>query len=187
VVTQRHATVGNMVGLDQALFQIVDTSVMWAELDVPEHELAQVAVGQEVVVTLDDPGDRELAGTISYLAPEIDAHTRTARARVALANPGGLLRANQFGQARVVVSGAHEVVAVPRAAVQRAKGVPFVFVRLAEDEYEARRVQVGAAEGEVVEITKGVRPGEEVVTQGSFLLKTETLKDSIGAGCCDPE
>jgi membrane fusion protein, heavy metal efflux system len=59
-----------------------------------------------------------------------------------------------------------------------------VFVRLAEDQFEARRVELGATEGDHVEVVKGVRPGEEVATEGSFLLKTETLKESIGAGCC---
>ena len=185
VVTQRNVTVGNLVGVDQPLFQIVDTSTMWAELDVPEGDLPRVAVGQGVMLVLDGLGEREFAGPIAYVAPEIDARTRTARARVPLVNPDGLLRANQFGQARIAVSGSYETVVVPRAALQRAKGVHIVFVRLAQDEYEARRVQKGATEGVLVEITKGLRPGEEIVTQGSFLLKTETLKESIGAGCCD--
>ncbi len=187
VVTQRNVTAGNLVGVDQALFQIVDTSAMWAELDVPEGELPRVAVGQAVVLVLDGLAERELAGAIAYVAPAIDEHTRTARARVPLENPDGVLRANQFGQARIAVTGSYETVVVPRAAVQRAKGVHLAFVRLADDEYEARRVQVGAGEGDLVEISKGVRAGEEVVTQGSFLLKTETLKDSIGAGCCDAD
>ena len=73
---------------------------------------------------------------------------------------------------------------VPALAVQRARSVHLVFVRRADDEFEARHVEIGAREGDRIELTKGIRPGEEVVTQGSFLLKTETLRESIGAGCC---
>ncbi len=90
-----------------------------------------------------------------------------------------------FAQARVSLGAARMTVMVPRAAVQRAKDVKLVFVRLAEDEFEARRVVLGVVDGNNVEITKGIRPGEDVATDGSFLLKTETLKGSIGAGCCD--
>ena len=76
---------------------------------------------------------------------------------------------------------------VPDAAVQRAKDVHLVFVRITAEEYETRRVELGIREGNLVEIRKGLHPGEDVVTTGSFLLKTETLKGSIGAGCCEAD
>jgi cobalt-zinc-cadmium efflux system membrane fusion protein len=187
VVTQRKATIGKLVGLEEMLFEVVDTSAMWADLDVPEADLALVAAGQPVTVTIDVLGAREFKGSISYIAPSIDAHTRTAIARVPLENPDSALRAGMFGQARISAGGARVSVMVPRAAVQRAKSVELVFVRIAEDQFETRRVETGAVEGDLVELTKGVRPGEDVATQGSFLLKTETLKESIGAGCCDAD
>ncbi|WP_437717724.1 efflux RND transporter periplasmic adaptor subunit [Sorangium sp. So ce448] len=183
VVTQRKASVGRLVGVEETLFEVVDVSSMWAELDVPETELAAVSLKQPVVIEVDGIEGRELRGEITYVAPAIDPATRTARARVPLANPGGALRANMFGRARILAPSRAAVV-VPRAAVQRARTVKLVFVRLADDQFEARRVEVGATEGDLVEVTRGVRPGEEVATEGSFLLKTETLKESIGAGCC---
>ena len=183
VVTRRTASIGHLVGVGEALFEVVDTSAMWAELDVPESELPAVAAGQEVVLQLDGIAGRELRGTLAYVAPEIDPQTRTARARVPLANPDGALRANMFGQARILAA-VRTSVMVPREAVQRARSVQLVFVKKGADQFEARRVAVGPGEGDLVEIRKGVRPGEEVATQGSFLLKTETLKESIGAGCC---
>lgn len=183
VVTQRKATVGRLVGVEETLFEVVDVSSMWAELDVPETDLPAVSLKQPVVIEVDGIEGRELRGEITYVAPAIDPATRTAKARVPLANPGGALRANMFGRARILAPSRAAVV-VPRAAVQRAKTVKLVFVRLADDQFEARRVEIGATEGDLVEVTKGVRPGEEVATEGSFLLKTETLKESIGAGCC---
>jgi cobalt-zinc-cadmium efflux system membrane fusion protein len=185
VVTQRTATVGKLVGIEELLFEIVDTSVMWAELDVPEAELSAVAPEQPVEITFDSLAGKGLKGTIRYVSPAIDPHTRTAAARVSLENPDGALRANMFGQARILVGGTRSAVTVPASAVQRARSVHLVFVRRAEDLFETRHVELGAREGDRIELTKGIRPGEEVVTQGSFLLKTETLRESIGAGCCE--
>ncbi|HEU4536972.1 MAG TPA: efflux RND transporter periplasmic adaptor subunit, partial [Polyangiaceae bacterium] len=184
VVTRRLITIGKLAGANEPLFQVVDTSRMWAEVDVPESDLAAVGVGAEVTLTVDGLAGRTFRGAVSYLAPEVDPHTRTARARVALENADGALRANMYGQARIAAGDGRPVVVVPRAAVQRAKGATLAFVRLGPDQFEARRVELGAGRDELVEVTRGVRPGEQVVTEGSFLLKTETLKGSIGAGCC---
>ena len=187
VVTERKVTIGKLVNIDEVLLEIVDTSAMWADVEVAESDVSAVAIGQTVVIRLDGLGEREATGAISYVAPAVDPHTRTAKVRVPLANPDGILRANMYGQARIAAGQSRTSVAVPRAAIQQAKGTNVVFVRVAVDEYETRRVQLGAADSESIEIVKGVRPGEEVVTTGSFLLKTETLKDSIGAGCCEVE
>lgn len=187
-VVRRTATIGHMVSVDEALFEVVDTSAMWAEVDVPESQLAHVAPGQSVTLTVENIPDKTFTGVLDYVAPEVDATTRTAKARVALKNPDGNLRANMFARAEISLANAKPTVMVPSPAVQRAKGVAIVFVRLAPDQYEARRVKLGRlTQGELVEVVEGVKPGEIVATQGSFLLKTETLKGAIGAGCCDVE
>jgi len=186
VVTKRMATIGTLVDLEEPLFEIVDTSSLWAEIDVPEREASRVKVGQRVQLRLDGIGEREFHGTVSYIAPVIDPHTRTAKARAAIANHDGALRANVYARARIVTDGTQAVL-VPRTALQQAKGVNLVFVRLAADEYETRRVRVVSADGNLVAVSSGLKAGEAVVTTGSFLLKTETMKEGIGAGCCDVE
>lgn len=186
-VVRRSATIGHMVNVDETLFEVVDTSAMWAELDVPETQLANVGPGQSVIVTVENMPERTFSGVIDYVAPEVDATTRTAKARVALKNPDGALRANMFARAEIALAYAKPTVMVAQAAVQRAKGIALVFVKLAPDQYEARRVKLGLTQGDMVEIVEGVKHGETVATRGSFLLKTETLKGAIGAGCCDVE
>jgi cobalt-zinc-cadmium efflux system membrane fusion protein len=186
-VTTRNATVGRMVDVDEVLFEIVDTRKMWVEIDLPEDQLLLVTAGQRAVVVLDAMPELEWSGTIDYIASAVDPRTRTAKARVALDNPEGRLRANMYGRALIELADAKPTVMVPKQAVQRAGGATLVFVRLAHDVFEARRVRVGLTEGDLVELLEGVEPGEPVATKGSFLLKTETLKGSIGAGCCDVE
>ena len=187
VVTQRNATIGRLIDTNQVLFEVVDTSAMWAELDIPEAAVRRVALGAAVSVALEGVDGQELSGTLSYIAPEIDPHTRTVKGRVALGNPEGILRGNMFARARIVTSASTQAVVVPRAAVQRTKDAQLVFVRTAEDVFEARRVDVGLGDARVVQVSGRLSPGDEVATEGSFLLKTETLKGSIGAGCCDVE
>ena len=74
---------------------------------------------------------------------------------------------------------------LPRDAIQRAEGQTLVFVRTAPGEYDPVHVELGARAEREVEVVKGLSPGVEVVTTGAFMLKTEILKDSIGAGCAD--
>jgi membrane fusion protein, heavy metal efflux system len=186
VVTKRTATVGTLVDLDDALFEIVDTASLWADIDVPEMLAPRVRPGQRVVLTVDGLPGREFHGTVDFVSPVIDPQTRTARARAAVPNQDGALRANMYARARILDPGAASVL-VPRSAVQDARGVQIVFVQRALDAYETRRVRAVPAANDMVAIGSEVRPNELVVTTGSFLLKTETLKESIGAGCCEVE
>jgi cobalt-zinc-cadmium efflux system membrane fusion protein len=187
VIAQRNATIGKLVDSEDVLLEVVDTRSLWADADVAEGDLQRVAPGQTVTLTFDALPNRELKGVVTYVAPAVDAHTRSAKVRVPLENPDGSLRANLFGQARIAASEAQSRLVVPRAALHRVEEVALLFVRLSNTEFETRRVKLGASEGEWVEVLAGVKAGEEVVTTGSFLLKTETSKESIGAGCCETD
>lgn len=184
VVTRRAAALGKLVDDKEALFQIVDPTVLWAELDVPETMAASIEEGSEVVLTFSAVPSESFGGTVSALLPEVDAHTRTVTARVSVSNPHLRLRANMLGDAAVLGDAPAEGVTVPRASIQTVDRQRFVFVRKSELVFEVRHVTVASREGASALLTSGVQAGEEVVTTGSFLLKTETLKDSIGAGCC---
>ncbi len=184
VVTKRTATIGKLVGIEELLFEIVDTSIMWAELDVPERDLPNVARGQEAVIQLDGLPHAQFRGKIDFVTPALDPQTRTALARIALDNKDGSLRANMFGNARILSGPARTGVFVPTAAVQRVKTAHVVFIRASDDLFETRRVTLGAREGAATEVATGLKSGEMVATEGSFLLKTEISKDAIGSGCC---
>lgn len=186
VVIRRVGTLGAYVDSDTVLVEVADASRVWVDLEIPEDEVARVAPGQTVVMTMDALGEREFEGTLSYLAPEVDPRTRSVLGRVRLENTDGALRAHMYGRGRVQVPREAPAVQVPRGAVQRARGAALVFVRVADELYEARRVQVLERPGnqDSLEVRGRLAPGEQVVVDGAFLLRTETISDSIGAGCC---
>lgn len=187
VVMRVSAVAGRMVDLEEMLAEIVDTSAMWVALDIPERDIARVELGRPVQVQVGTLPDRTFESAIDYLAPDVDRKTRTVKARAHLANTDGALRAGMFARATIALGASAARSIVPIDAVQRAGSTSMVFVKLAADTYEVRRVKLGTRRGEGVEIVQGVEVGEAVATRGSFLLKTETLRGSIGAGCCEVE
>ncbi len=195
VVVGRTASIGAFVDRDDVLFEIVDTRVMWADIEIAEVDIATVRTGLAVTLTVEGLPGRTFSARVSYVAPEVDPHSRTVLARAALDNAEGVLRANMFARAAVRGLGDPEPardagsvmpeMIVPGAAIQVAKKVSLVFVQVEPDVYEGRRVTVGRTLGDGrVEVRGRLQAGDRVVHVGAFILKTETLKDSIGAGCC---
>jgi cobalt-zinc-cadmium efflux system membrane fusion protein len=185
-VVARDAVAGRSAAADQVLVEIADLSRMWANLEIPEGDAALVRPGQRVRVRVDGLRGAEREGTVSRVAASVDPVTRTVRARVELPNRDRALRAGLLLRASVDVADAEDAVLVPRDAVQRAEGQALVFVRAGKGVFEPVPVELGESRGDAVAV-RGIDPGAEVVTTGAFLLKTEILKDSIGAGCCENE
>ncbi len=183
-VVRRPAVVGLLATDSESLATIADTSVMWALCEVPEANASRVALHQKVVVTIDGNEDAPVAGELTWIAAEVDARTRTLAVRAELPNADGRLRANQFARARIATDAPRLAVAVPRAAVQRVGEREVVFVRTAVGVYEPRVVR-RRGDGRRVDVEGNVQPGDEVVTTGAVLLRTEILPGSIGAGCCE--
>lgn len=186
-VVDRRAVAGRTTQPGEVLIELADLNTLWAQLDVPEEDAHLVRPGQKVELQLDGSNAPALPATISRVGASIDPRTRTVSARVELPNPDRTLRAGHFLRARIEVSGERDAILIPRDAVQRAEGRDLVFVATGEGVYKPVRVKLGARTDADVEILEGLDAGAKVVTTGAFLLKTEILKESIGAGCCDVE
>lgn len=168
------------------LVTIADTHRVWAMLDMPERDLPHVRLGQQVPVRPDSGSAAAVAGTVTWIAPTVDTRTRTVPVRVELDNADGTFRAGQFVVAAIPQRSDRDLVLVPREAVQWDGCCNVVFVPgSSEREFLTRKVQVDHRDGPLVALAEGVDPGQPVVTGGSWLLKTEILKGSIGAGCCE--
>ncbi|MCC7292781.1 MAG: efflux RND transporter periplasmic adaptor subunit [Phycisphaerales bacterium] len=184
LVVERSAVVGESVDTTRALFAVADTSRMWAMLDLHSSDAALLALGQPVQVDIDGASGPIPEARISWISTEVDPRTRTLKARAELHNASSALRANMFAHAKVRVLEEQPLLTVPKPALQWDGCCNIVFVRKSEREFEPRKVSLGYETQDLVEIRGGVTEGESVVTTGSYLLKTEIMKSSIGAGCC---
>lgn len=186
-VVARDAVAGKTASAGQVLVQVADLSTMWAQLEVPEADAALVRPGQAVRILFEGMREQPREAKISRVAAAVDPASRTVRVRVELPNRDRTLKAGVFLRAEIGVTAAHEGLLVPREAVQRAESRTVVFVKRGDNVFEPVAVKTDEAVGELVEVVSGLEPGAEVVTTGAFLLKTEIMKESIGAGCCDLE
>jgi cobalt-zinc-cadmium efflux system membrane fusion protein len=185
-VIQRHAVTGEAVQPTTAIFAVADTSRMWLWLDVYEADVGRVHPGQRVSFRVPASEAPAYEGRVTWTGAEIDPVTRTARMRAEVVNEGGRLRANQFGQAVIEVADPHQVVVIPKAAVQTYNDTAVVFLPVEPGVYRPQRILTQPSNRpDVVEVAWGLSQGDEVVTTGSFWLKTEIMKGEIGAGCCE--
>ncbi len=184
-VVERHAVVGESVDERDTLYTVADMSSVWLMLDVSERDLIALKPGLLVLFSVDGLPGHSFQGALTWISSQVDDRTRTVRARAELPNDSGLLRANMFGRARIIVHDNEEVPTIPDEAVQTDGCCQLVFVKENDALYRPRKVTIGTAANGYVEIHKGLHLGEVVVTAGSFLMKTEILKGNIGAGCCE--
>ena len=184
-IIERSAVRGALVEAGRPLFTLADRSTVWAMLSLPESALEGVREGQTVELRLDAFPEHVFTGRLTWISAEVDARTRRVRARAEVPNPYGRLRAGMFGRARVWTRPAAAVVRVPAAALQRVEGRPVVFVRVADDLFEARAVLAGRSWEGQVEVPAGLHPGEPVAVHGAFALKSQLLISRLGAGCAE--
>ncbi len=188
VVVDRHAAAGARVEPGDPLVVVADTRRMWIQADLHESDVAAVtAAGEHLDAEAEVaawPG-RRFRGTVDRVTGTLDPVTRTARARVVVANPDGLLRAGMFARVYLVVPTGGTAIAVPSEAVLEDEGRTFAFVRATGDYWIRRPITVGGRAGDEVAVLAGLAPGDEIVTRGAFLLKSDVLRSKMGAGCAD--
>lgn len=182
-IIEKHVTVGEVVKDDTQAFVIADLSTLWVDVTVYARDLAKVRAGQRV--TLRAEGIEESAtGTIDYVGHVVGEATRSATARVVLPSPGPAWRPGLLVTAVVEVEQVDAPVVVVEDALQTFEGERVVFVKEG-DAFEARPVTIGRAGtadagARVVEITRGVSPGDVYVAKNSFLFKAELGKSEAG-------
>ncbi|MEI7940989.1 MAG: efflux RND transporter periplasmic adaptor subunit [Verrucomicrobiota bacterium] len=184
-IVERTAVRGALVEAGKSLFTLADRSVMWAMLNIPESALARVKIGQTVELRVESLPGQTFTGKLTWIGAEVDEKSRMARARAEVANPDGLLKARMFAQARILTRQAEGALLLPPSAIQRMEGRSFVFVKLADDLFDARVVRLGAKFDGKVEIIEGLKPQEVVAVNHVFPLKSAFLISRLGAGCAD--
>jgi membrane fusion protein, copper/silver efflux system len=171
-VTQKAAIQGMKVTPGEKLFDIADLSTLWMLADIYEYELPFVRVGQQARITLAYFPGREMTSRIDYIYPTISADTRTAKVRLTLQNPKGDFKPQMFTNVEIRISLGKKLV-VPESAVIDTGVEQVVYVDRGNGVYEPRVVQVGLRADGAVEVLRGLKGGEKVVSSANFLIDSE--------------
>src|SRR5690349_4896760 len=164
-VTERTADVGEYVSPQQKVATIVRTNPLRIRIDVPEQAIPEVKVGQSVSITTSAWPDKNFAGRVARIAPNVSATSRTLTVEAEIENSGNALKPGQFATVRMLQERSAPAVLVPARAVVTEAGVSRVFV-IKNGRAEQRLVQTGQTEGDLIQVKNGVAADEQVATSG---------------------
>ncbi|MGQ0555531.1 MAG: efflux RND transporter periplasmic adaptor subunit [Nitrospiraceae bacterium] len=177
-IIERNATVGEVVDSSKTLLTVADLSTVWVRADFPEQQAGRLRTGLNVEVKVSAYPETVFRGTVTYVGAMIDSVTRTVTARSKLPNPDRRLRPEMFAEVTLLTQ-EQPILAVPRTALQQVGSRTMVFVVRGPRRFEWLEVKIGASSNEYVEIKDGLKEGEEVVTEGSYALKSEALRGQM--------
>ncbi len=187
VLVERAAKLGELLEAGSAYAMVADPSAMWIEARLSAEQLRLVEVGQLLLFSSDGQGVGRVGARVTWVARYLDPHSRTGTVRAEVVDPQHSLRAGEFGRAVIVSQYQELVTLVPKDAVQWEGCCNVVFVQEAVGRYRPRKVDLLGGSGPYYQVTGDLHPNDDIVVEGSFLLKTELKKASLGAGCCGLE
>ncbi len=172
-VINKTAIQGMYVGPELELFHIADLSKIWIMLTLYEYDVTAVRVGDDALITLPYNPAASIQSKITYVYPEIDPETRTARARIEINNPDQTLKPGMFVNAEIQKNLGKSLVIPDDAVIDTGKR-KIVFVRQPGGVFEPREVTVGPRIGQQFVLLSGVKENDEVVVSAHFLIDAES-------------
>ena len=180
VVGIRQVNLGQYLNTGDAVVTLQSFDPIYVNFTLPQQELSKLAVGQEVNVRLDAYGERVFTGKINAVNALVDQATRNVQVQATLPNSELKLRPGMFAKVSVIMPEREPVIALPVSSVHYAPYGDSVFI-VTDDKDENGKpiksvkeqfVKLGSARGDLVSVTSGVKPGDEVVTSGVFRLRS---------------
>lgn len=172
LVIESHVRLGEPVGPDKELMDISDRSEFWAVARIPEQEASAVTNGTPARIRIPAIGGKPIEATLFRYGVSADRHSGTVDGIFVLKNTGGLLRPGMRAEFSIVTAKRSNVLAVPKEAIQGDATKRQVFVKDFDipNAFVRSPVELGEQNDRFVEIVRGVFPGDEVVTRGSYPL-----------------
>ncbi|MCK1282636.1 efflux RND transporter periplasmic adaptor subunit [Bradyrhizobium sp. 44] len=171
-VVQRKIGPGQYVnsGASDPVFVVGDLSTVWLTAFVRESDAAAVCIGQDITVNVMALPGRPLTAKVNYVAAAIDPNTRRLLVRATIDNKDGLLKPEMFANVTIYSSGDRAAPAVPKQALIYEADKVRLWVAREDKSVELREIKIGLINGNLVEVTSNLKPGEQVVTKGSLFI-----------------
>lgn len=180
VIIERKSTAGELVDKASTIYTISDPADLWVIAEVKERDIAAVKVGQDATFrVLAYPGE-EFHGKVVRLGNQIEADSRTLEVRIETDNADGKLKAGMFADVEITTTIMKDIIVIPDTALQSDGDQQVVFVVVGDNKFEKRAITLGMEQRGRVQVLDGLQVGDQVVTEGSFILKSELLKGELG-------
>jgi cobalt-zinc-cadmium efflux system membrane fusion protein len=183
-VVEGHAAPGEHAESGKELLTISGLDSVWVMADLKDADLSTISNASGDAAKI-DALDRSFSGRLDTIASSVNKETRTVKARFTVENTDGLLKPGMFVSVRLLLPAEGKSLVVPKVAVMADEGRTFVFIHQEGDYWVRRPVTLGARFDGLVEITSGITAEQRIITDGSFLLKSDVLRSKMGAGCAD--
>lgn len=191
-IIAKHAVAGEMAEPGKDVMLLADLSTVWVWVDLHSRDLPQLLAAEKagaipVDVSVSAFPGKKFSGTLTYIGATMSEKTRTVKVRATVGNSDLLLRPGMFCEAAIAIDSKSEgdVLAVPRNAIFMDGGKSFVFKHWKDDFFVRQDVVKGRELPAAVEILEGLKEGDMIVADGGFLLKSDVLREKMGAGCAD--
>ena len=170
------------------LYKLADLTTIWVDVEIFEHQVQAMRIGQRAEVELPYVPGRPYTGFVRFLYPHFNQETRTMTVSIELANPDLALRAGMYANVTFDVPVARDALTVPEAAVIRSGTRDLVVLELSPGLFRVADVTLGAGGDGVWEVVDGISEGDRIVVSAQFLIDSESnLTQAIRALGDEPE
>lgn len=173
IVTARNAVKGKYFKEGQSLFDLVDLSTVWVEMDVYEVDSALVSSNQVVNLRFSALPGTVLKSKLDFVSPVIDPQSRTLKVRATLDNEDGLLKIGMVADGNLQVDLSSNELVVPRSAVVDTGKRKIIWLQTGQLSFEAKTIRTGHSAGRFIQVLDGLKEGDKIVEKGNFLLDAQ--------------
>jgi cobalt-zinc-cadmium efflux system membrane fusion protein len=177
-VLQNSAVLGGMIDQSFEILTIMDPSLLCVDAEIYERDIAKIKNGQKVNVSVPAYPDEKFQGKICYIGDVLKEETRTITVRTEVENRSHKLKPGMFANITILINHQTRALVLPQEAILDDKEDRMIFVRR-ENQFFPRLIETGSKENGYVEITAGLEEGDEVVTEGNYLLKSKLYQEIL--------
>jgi membrane fusion protein, heavy metal efflux system len=179
-IIENTAVLGTRVETGAVLMTLADLSTLWVLVDVFEKNLSAVRIGSPAEIKVAAYPEKSFRGRLTAMGDQVDESSRSLKARVEVSNPSLKLKPGMFANVTLISPAEEKILCVPDRAVRNIEGKTAVFVQVRPGVFVKREVHAGRSAAGQIEILDGLKEGETIAVDGSFILKSEALKGAIG-------
>lgn len=180
-ILEYKVVLGAMVDQSTEILTILNPEVLVVDAEIYEKDIAKIRIGQNVEISVPAYPGEKFEGKVSYISDVLNDETRTITVRVEVENKEYKLKPGMFADVTIYLNHQSEALVLPREAILDEKGESLVFLEIS-NKYIPVIVELGTREGNFIEIVKGIREGDRIVTKGNYQLKSKLYEELLQKG-----